>query len=339
MAYNHSNYNRNVTELEMTYANGRKETFESITYPGSTSFSFQCKLNELPEDMKMTYYHSVTQYCSKKCQLIDDPNGQKEDFSLDGCCNQEKIEEEMEESKKIVYEYDKSGNEYRVIEEISNKPVRECWCKFIYDIVNTGEGIIKFGPKDNSVNHYPFNIMIKGNKIIGSSSEIEICGQITFDTKTASDVKKEKKCDFIYEDTVKSEYIKIRQWEQYSVSSVNIQITISRFSYEFILAMHDLSLRTTSSTNCQTDRNLSANDDCRSNNCWCTAYNSLRATGKFNITIPMRIIKHANPYHLKNEYMTTIEGKINPSDKDKMDISFKFTNKWIHNNNDYYSGY
>jgi hypothetical protein len=338
MAYNNYN-NRNVTELEMTYPNGAKETFESIMYPGSTSFSFQCTLNELPEDIKMTYYYNVTSYCSEKCLLIDDPN-EHYPFSLDGCCNQSEIEEEIEESKKIQFEYDKNGREYRVIEAKSSEPVRKCWCKFIYDIVNTGEGTIKFGPKDNSFNAYPCYILIKGNKIIGSSSsETEIIGQITFDTQQASKVRKDKKCDFIYEDTVNSEYIKIRQWDKYSVSSVNIEITISRFPYQFILVMHDLSLRTTSLTNCHTDGNLSAKDDCNLKDCWCTAYNSLRTVGKFNITVPMRIIKHTNPYHEKNEYSTTIEGKINAFDKDKMDLTFKFASKWIHNNNNYYNDY
>jgi hypothetical protein len=330
MAFNYMN--RNTTELRITYPNGIEENFGSITYPGSTSVDIQCKLNELPENVEMLYCNTKTSYDPKNCQLINNPNQSNEEgfhFSLDNCIDKEKIEQEIEEGKKIIYEED-GDNTYRIIEVASRKPIRECWCKFIYDILNTGEAIIKFAPTDK-IGGYKYNIYLHGYRITSSSSDIEIKGKISFDTDSI--VRKIKRADFIYYDESLSEYIKVRHWEKYSVQSIEIKITISRFPWEFLLETEDLILRTSSLTNCQTNGILSAKSDCRLKDCWCTAYNSLRTIGSFNMTVPMRIVSSSNPYHEQNEYSTTILGTLNLLNKDKMDLTFKFTSKWINNIN------
>lgn len=323
-------FSGNRTLVDITYPSGNCQEMISQEYPGKASIKIHtCRIKDLPVRFLMTYYSAVTEYLIKPCDLYDPYE------SLRGCCNQEQLLKEMQETNQSKYEINQTGINYKVIEHHVLVPVRECWCKFIYDIMNTNYGIIRFAPPASCKEVNPYHMIIKGelentrkNAILKYWDEMTVKFIISFEFGIQSRYNKTKKADFIYHDIMTSEYFKIRQWGKYTISDVQVAITIARFPPEFVIELEEYTLRTTSLANCQSIGKVGAKVDCHLDDCWCTAYNSLRTKGSFDITIPLRIVTAINNYCSRYEYTVTIQGKVNPDNNDKMDLTFKFESKY-----------
>jgi hypothetical protein len=329
-------YHQYSTSIHVVYNDNVEQDFQSQAYATNATFNItECQLIKLPFLVNMKYYNSVCCYNQLTICPLTDPGD-----SFNGCCHEAELQAEIDEKSKPVYE-EHNGTQYRVIAEEVNNPIRKCWCTFVRDIVNTGKAIIHFEMNEKKDAHSSnYNMIVKGKledgQIVDKSKtflwpDLSVALEISFETTYAN--KYSNAADLIYFDDEANEYLKVRLWNKYTLSSVIMKITVTRLPIQFIISLSDMTVRTTGFVDCHSKGPVNIEMQCTNQipECWCTAVNSLRSKGTCQITVPMRLVWSKSHYNSENyDFWLTIEGEVNKIDKNKIDLILKPDFKYKH---------